>query len=64
MMQPLAGQYDFTKTHPKIGAYIERVKDKTDPHFTEAHRRINHIKQRVAEGVTGPDVLPTDPSIL
>ena len=39
---------------------MERVKARTDPYFTEAHQRINKVRELVVEGVTGPAVFLTD----
>ena len=64
LQQPLAGGYDFIKGHPKLGEYMERVAARTEPYFTEACKRIEFIKEKVAEGKRGPDVVPTDPNIV
>ena len=41
----MCGQYDVMGKHPRIAAYMNRVKEKTDPHFTEAHEvSVYHIE--------------------
>ena len=52
------------KNHPKIAEYMDRVKVKTQPHYDETFRRIEYVKDRIAEGIQWPEIIPTDPNIL
>ena len=64
LFQPIAAEYDMKKNHPKISEYMERVKAKTQPHYDETFRRIEYVKDRIAEGIQWPEIIPTDPKIL
>ena len=64
LFQPIAGQYDMDKNHPKIAEYMKRVKAKTEPHFTETFQRIEFMKDQISKGKIGQDLLPTDPNVL
>ena len=64
LFQPIAGQYDMKKNHPKIAEYMDRVKTKTQPHFGETFEKIEFIRNKIAEGKIAPDIFPTNPNIL
>ncbi len=58
LMQPLAGGFDITTTHPRTASYIERVKNKTEPYFTEVHETLEIVKDRIQHGICGPEIHP------
>ena len=62
--QPIAGQYDMEKNHPKIAQYMKKVKGETEPHFSEAFQRIEFMKDQISKGKIGLELLPTDPNVL
>ena len=64
LFQPIAGQYDMEKNHPKIAQYMKKVKAETESHFSEAFQRIEFMKDQISKGKIGLDMLPTDPNIL
>ena len=64
LTQPICAQYDLTKSHPKIGRYMKRVKDQLQPHYDVCFKRIFSIGEKLGEGKSGPDALPADVDIL
>lgn len=38
--------YDILKGHPKIATYMEKVKNKLQPHYDDAHKFVYKLQQQ------------------
>lgn len=49
LMQPLATGCDVTEGRPKLGAWMNRVKERLQPHFDEAHAIVYRVRDMFVE---------------
>lgn len=47
LMQPWAGGFDINEGRPKLAAYVERVRQRLEPHFTEANVVVEAVRDAV-----------------